>query len=279
MLPTEEIDRRYLLRNFSGQKIFIASDLHLGFEEEWVQKGLNTRPPSWTFQVIDMLHDDLMQTQPDILLILGDFEHSFPHFREEGGWVSNKWQNERILEYLIGKIKSLDFLKQILLVRGNQDTLLLKSLQIHLELIPSKGAALFHNELGAFHGHVTPDPEIFFTPEIVLGHIHPSIELTDELGIKHKLPVFVKLSLPREEIFKLFKFPIDLEDDVGLIDTVRMTILPAYNPFLGGFPLNKPRKRASNRPSYPVLQRLLQHPRLRVQMTNGVDLGELQNFK
>lgn len=278
MLPTEEIDRRYLLRNFNGQKVFIISDLHLGFEEEWTEKGLNTRPPSWTYSVIDTLYADLIQAKPDLILILGDFEHSFPHFRKKKGWVSNKWQNERILEYLLEKIKTLAFLKRIMLIRGNQDTILLKSLEPHLDLIPSKGAALFDNELGAFHGHVTPDPNILFASEIVLGHIHPSIELTDELGINHKLPVFAKLTLPREELLDIFKFPFDLEDDVGLIDTVQITILPAYNPFLGGFALNKPRKRVSTRPSFPVLNQVLEHPRLRVQMTNGIDLGELQNF-
>ena len=278
MLPTEEIDRRYLLRKINDQKIFIVSDLHLGFEEEWVQKGLNTRPPSWSFQIIDTLHADLLKTKPDIMLILGDLEHSFPHFNRGGGWVSNKWQDQKIVDFLLNKIEPLEFLQRIILVRGNQDTLLLKLLEPHFDVLPSKGVILFDNELGVFHGHVKPDPIICIASEIVLGHIHPAIELTDELNIKYKLPVFVKLNLTREEVFNIFNFPIDLEDDVGLIDTVKLTILPTYNRFLGGFALNKPQKRSRSKPSYPVLQRLLQHPRLRVQMTNGVDLGELRNF-
>ncbi|UCE14250.1 MAG: metallophosphoesterase [Candidatus Heimdallarchaeota archaeon] len=276
MSSGEETDRRYLLRKYNNNRVMIVSDLHLGFEAEWSDKGLDTREPHWSYKIIDQLKNEVSKTNPNQLLILGDLEHSFIHFKssekdKERIWVSNRWLREKTLHYFMEQIVKIDSLK-VSLIRGNQDTSFLRSLEKLVKIYP-QGAELF-GQLGVWHGHTRPSAPILFSSEIMLGHVHPAIELIDELKIQHKYPVFVKLTVSREEIFHIFDFQLELEE-IGLIDEVTITILPAYNKFLGGFTLNQRKKKYQ---SYPVLSQLLQHPKLRIHLTNGIDLGLLADL-
>ena len=280
MFQQNTIDRRYLLRKYDNSKILIVADRHLGFEAEWSRKGLDTREPDWSYKVIDRLKNDIKETSPDHILILGDLEHSFLHFKgsartKDDIWVSNKWLREKTVQYFIEQIVETSKLK-VSLIRGNQDTSFVKILDQQVEILPKKAAVLF-DHLGVFHGHMKPTEDILFSSEIVLGHVHPAIELIDELKIRHKFPVFAKLTVSREELFKIFDFEIELEE-TGLIDQVSITILPAYNHFLPGFTLNQSRRKKSKYQSYSVLWKMIKHPELRVQLTNGVDLGILEDF-
>jgi metallophosphoesterase superfamily enzyme len=274
----KEIDRRYLLRKYNDSKIMLVSDLHLGFEGEWVRHGLKTRELSWSFEIIDRLRNDIRNTNAECIFFLGDIEHSFGHYKgsRDEVWVSDQWQNERIESYLLKQIFSIDGV-EFHLIRGNQDTSLIKSLEKYSTIIPSKGIALFKNQLGITHGNVYPTAEVILASEIVLGHVHPAIELVDELNVKYRLPVFAKLKIPREEAFRIFKFDLELEE-IGLVDLVQITILPTYNNFLSGFALNKKQQNKSRESSFPVVNTLIQHPKLELQMTNGVVLGFLEDL-
>ncbi|MHA2244374.1 MAG: hypothetical protein ACXADY_05355 [Candidatus Hodarchaeales archaeon] len=277
MIKEKAIDRRYLLRKYNNSKILLIADLHLGFEAEWLHKGLDIREPNWSFRVIDRLKEDIKKTVPNHLIILGDLEHSFTHFKGSSGskngvWVSNKWLREKALSYFMEQIVKIDGLK-VSLIRGNQDTSFVKSLQQQVEIYPKKEASLF-GKLGIFHGHMKPGESVLFSSEIMLGHVHPAIDLVDELKIHHKFPVYVKLSVSREEVLQLFDFQLELEE-ISLIDQIPITILPTYNNFLPGFILNQSRRMKTKYKSYSVLWNLIRHPKLRIQLTNGIDLGEL----
>ncbi len=276
MFNEEEIDRRYLLRRYNNLKVLLVADLHLGFEAEWSRKGLDTREPNWSIEVINRLKKDIEETQPDHLIILGDIEHSFAHFKgskanQNGIWVSNKWLREKAFSYFIEQIVKINGIKTSL-IRGNQDTSVVKSLSQQVEIYPQKEASLF-NQLGIFHGHRKPSETVLFSSEIMLGHVHPAIELIDELKIHHKFPVFARLTVPREEVFQIFDHQFESEE-IGLIEQVSITILPAYNFYLNGFTLNQPHEKKT----FPVLWNLIQHPKLRIQLTNGIDLGTLEDL-
>ncbi|UCG90357.1 MAG: metallophosphoesterase [Candidatus Heimdallarchaeota archaeon] len=276
MFNEEEIDRRYLLRRYNDLKILLVADLHLGFEAEWSRKGLETREPTWSYKVINRLKKDIKETHPDQLIILGDIEHSFAHFKgpeanKNGIWVSNRWLREKALSYFMEQIVEVHDLK-ISLVRGNQDTSFVKSLNQRVEIFPQKEASLF-GQLGVFHGHMKPSEIVLISSEMMLGHVHPSIDLVDELKIHHKFPVFAKLTVTREEVFQIFNYQFEFEE-IGLIEQVPITILPAYNFYLSGFTLNQSRKKKT----FPVLWNLIRHPKLRIQLTNGIELGKLEDL-
>lgn len=280
MFNEKAIDRRYLLRKYNNSKMLLIADLHLGFEAEWLSKGLDIREPNWSFRVVNRLKNDIEQTNPDHLIILGDLEHSFTHFKGSNGskngvWVSNKWLREKALSYFMEQIVKIEGLK-VSLIRGNQDTSVMNSLQQQVEIFPKKEASLF-GQLGVFHGHKNPGESVLFSSEIMLGHVHPTIELIDDLKIKHRFPIFAKLTVLREEVFQLFDIQLELEE-IGLIDQIPITILPAYNYFLPGFILNQSRRMKTKYKSYSVLWNLIRHPKLRIQLTNGIDLGELEDL-
>lgn len=276
MFNEKEIDRRYLLRRYNNSKLLLVADLHLGFEAEWSHKGLDIREPNWSIEVINRLKKDIEETHPDHLILLGDIEHSFAHFKRSKNnqnrtWVSSKWLREKALSYFMEQIVKINGLKTSL-IRGNQDTSVIKSLSQQVEIYPQKEASL-SNQLGVFHGHKKPSETVLFSSEIMLGHVHPAIELVDELKIHHKFPVFAKLTVTREEVFQLFDYQFELEE-IGLVEQVPITILPAYNFYLNGFTLNQSQRQKI----FPVLWNLIRHPKLKIQLTNGIDLGELEDL-
>ena len=279
MAYENSIDRRYLLRKYNNTKILLVADLHLGFEAEWVKSGLEARQPEWSFKIIDQLKGDLEETLADQLIILGDLEHSFIHFRSikrdrDGPWVSNKWIREKALNYFVEQVVEIEGLR-VSLIRGNQDTSVVKSLQNQKDLDIEKEASLF-NQLGVFHGHKNPGKKVLLSSEIVLGHIHPSIEVIDELNLRHRYPVFAKLTLSREEVLDIFNSPIE-HREINLNEKITITILPAYNTYLSGFVLNEAQKDEEGQP-FSVLRKLIQHPKLRILLTNGIDLGYLEDL-
>ncbi|UCG01009.1 MAG: metallophosphoesterase [Candidatus Heimdallarchaeota archaeon] len=279
MAHENSIDRRYLLRKFNNTKVLLVADLHLGFEAEWANRGLKSSKPEWSFEIIDQLKKDIEETLTDQLIILGDLEHSFIHFRslkrkENGPWVSHKWLREKALTYFMEQIISIEGL-EISLIRGNQDTSIIKSLQDKIKIYPEKEASLF-NQLGVFHGHMKPGKNVLFSSEIMLGHVHPTIEIIDELQLRHRYPVFAKLIVSREEVLKIFNH--QLENEItGLNNKISLTILPAYNRFLSGFVLNQISRKEGSQP-FSILRSVIQHPKLKILLTNGVDLGLLEDL-
>jgi len=277
----DNLDRRFLLRKYNSKKVLLVSDLHLGIELEWHQSGLDISNPQWSFEIIRTLKKDILEVKPTHVLIVGDLEHSFRHFRMGSKkkvqkiWVSGKRTKEKILEYFNTQILSIEGLT-IGLIRGNQDIEYYETLKAQIINYPGSGVLLFDNKLGVFHGNIKPSEELLKAREIVLGHVHPAIELKDDLNVKYKLPVFAKLNISKAEFSTLFGLEYKL---TGVVEeNITITILPAYNRFFGGFSLNKIGSENEKNNSYPVLKNILDHPKLEVQLTDGVYLGRVSDL-
>ncbi len=276
MLTDHPIDRRWLVRNFNGNKVLFVSDLHLGFDVEWFGRGLWTTKPNWSIEIIRNLRNDILKIRPTHLIICGDLEH---HFRirkkknEENHILIPEDVQSTILHEFRSKILEIPDLN-IFLVQGENDISIYQELAETCKILPSEGTPLFNNQLGVFHGNISPFKEIVFTSEIILGHLHPEIELKDDLQIRHKYPVFLRLSTPREDLFTLFHFPFELEE-IGMVDLVPITILPTYNHFLSGYVVNIIGGGKRRHKSYPILRPILHHSDTRIQMTDGIELGLL----
>ncbi|WP_455463192.1 hypothetical protein [Candidatus Hodarchaeum mangrovi] len=277
----DNLDRRYLLRNYNSKKVFLVSDLHLGIELEWHQSGLDISNPQWSFEIIRTLRKDILETNPTHVLIVGDLEHSFRHFNKQSKkkvqkvWVSGKRTKEKILEYFKSQILSIEGLR-IGLIRGNQDTEYYNILKAQIVNYPGSGVLLFDNKLGVFHGNIKPSEELIIANEIVLGHVHPAIELKDEINVKYKLPVFVRLNITKLEFSTLIGRKYILSG--GGEQNITITILPAYNHFFGGYPINKTTSEKEKNNSYPILKNILNHPKLEVKLTDGVYLGRVSDL-
>jgi hypothetical protein len=63
-----------------------------------------------------------------------------------------------------------------------------------------------------------------------------------------------------------------------MIDSLPINILPAYNPYIPGYLLNKIEGGRKLHKNYPAIRKILRHPDLQVQMTDGIDLGLLTDL-
>ncbi len=277
------IDRRYLLRKYNRFKLILVADLHLGFDIG-ISSRFDTREPRWSYEIIDNLKIDIETTKSEYLIVLGDLEHTFFHQKSsekdtEDRKAVIKERKEKIFAYFENQIMGIDGL-EILLISGEHDTSVLEYLGNSVDSYSAEGTTLFENQLGLFHGNRKPKELLLLSSEIMIGHVHPTIEFIDELKISHKLPVFAKLTQPREELFKLFGFKTDLDEflDFSLIDLVPIMILPSYNSYLPGFLLNKPKGIQAKTKAFPELKTIIRNQKLNIRLTDGVEIGFLEDL-
>ena len=156
--------------------LLVISDLHLGLESSMTTKG--SYVPQ--FQLDDLKRDiEEMQeeTEADRILVNGDLKNEF----------STSYSEKRELREFIDFLQ--DNFEDVILIKGNHDTLI-------EDVVEEKGLRMLesYKEKGVLftHGHIsleTLDEEEFET--VVIGHEHPALALTDEVGVKEKVDCFL----------------------------------------------------------------------------------------
>ncbi len=63
-----------------------------------------------------------------------------------------------------------------------------------------------------------------------------------------------------------------------MIEIVPITVLPTYNHYLPNYQLNKINGGKKLHKPFPFLKTILRHQELMVQMTDGINLGFLQDL-
>jgi hypothetical protein len=82
---------------------------------------------------------------------------------------------------------------------------------------------------GFFHGHAWPSKRVLRCRKLFMGHVHPAMEFRDRFGYRIVERVWVESSLVRELVKARY----------GIKPRDKLTILPAFNPLVGGIPLNR----------------------------------------
>ncbi len=159
----------------------IVADLHLGFEGELREKGI--RIPSQTDRIFQKLVDLVEKTGASRIVLLGDVKHSVPKVSIE------EWrQIPNFLEALSEKVSSLE------IVPGNHDGDLLPLTPRKIKIHPSQGVGIGNSWL--VHGHAIPSPKAKNANFLIIGHVHPAVELVDTFGFKMVYPVWLKCRSP-----------------------------------------------------------------------------------
>jgi metallophosphoesterase superfamily enzyme len=190
------------------------------------------------------------RTSPDTLMILGDVKHTIAKAEPR------EWQD---VPQFFEKMKKE--VPDIHIIRGNHDGNLLPMLPSAIKLHPSTGINL--NTVGFFHGHTWPAKGLLNSRTLVMGHVHPTITFSDPLGFKTVARVWIKAGTSPEKLAMAYlkakkgrtaenvltavKENFDVEPQVRQIH-----IMPCFNSFLGGHPLN--RKSPHKRPAGPILR-------------------------
>ena len=190
---------------FQEQEILVIGDLHLGYDYMIQQSGVLI-PERQVEEIIKELGEIFnriksKRQQLKKIVFIGDIKHSFGY----------KWKEKdyfiKVLTFLREHLKE----KDIIMIKGNHDTIdytfsnKLKDYHIEGDIAFIHGDKIF--------------PEIFDKKikTLILGHIHPSIILSDKQGIK-------------KERFKCFL--------TGKFKSKETIIIPSFLSTIEGSPIN-----------------------------------------
>jgi putative SbcD/Mre11-related phosphoesterase len=228
-----------LLYRQKRHKTLIIADLHLGWEINLAQKGIHL--PSQTEKLLDKLLCLIGDTEPDSLFVLGDAKHTIAKVE------SREWQDiPKFFQTISSKVKDIH------IIRGNHDGNLEPLLPQNVQLHPSTGTTL--NGMGLFHGHSWLGKKLLECSTLLMGHTHPTVLLYDFLGYRMSTQVWIKAQCSTEtltaEYLKAKKIKAE-ETPLGATrkrlnktqKTKQLIIIPCFNNFLGGRPMNKSTKR------------------------------------
>jgi len=250
MIRTRPILNEPLLLVEGDLRALVATDLHIGIEHQLWLGGASV--PSQTGRMLEDLTSRIEEIKPDRLILLGDIKHNLP-------WTSFQERSE-----VPSFLKSLSEVAKIDLVIGNHDIGILDLAPPDIRIHPASGLVL--DGVGYFHGHTWPDPEVFEAEILVASHLHPAVRLADRLGSGPPERAWVRAPLSSEA----------LREEYGrdLKSPEMMTIVPAYNPLCGGYPLDS--AAGEDRGPLPKIARL---EMARIYLLDGTDLGRLDRIR
>jgi putative SbcD/Mre11-related phosphoesterase len=170
VLPGIFITKDYALW-LEDKECIVIADLHLGFEGVLYEEGF-AMPRFQKAEMLRRLRDILRKYRPRKLIIDGDLKHEFSRN------LHQEWKEvNEVLDFLEGKV-------DLLIARGNHDN--------YLKTILSKRGLPLRKSirwkgLTFAHGH----EDIEWKDLLVIGHEHPSVKLSDEIGASIKVPCFL----------------------------------------------------------------------------------------
>ena len=220
-------------------KTLVIADPHLGWELSLQEKGIHV--PSQTPKILKKLVDLLVEHKPDDLLIVGDVKYTVMT-SEPGEW--------RDIPDFFGEIKK--YVAKIGIVRGNHDANLEHMLPENVEVHPATGVVV--DDVGLFHGHKWPSPALLGCETLVMGHLHPVVGFRDPAGFKLTRQAWMYIDCNSQILAKILlrKHGVKIDGSVEetlqkhysvKLKTTQMFIMPSFNDFLGGRPVNETRPR------------------------------------
>ena len=221
----------------AGERILLATDLHLGIEYELAKMGISI--PYQTDRFLGEFMDLVREHRPNRVVILGDLKHGVPltSFQE-------KKEIPRFFRTLLEEVEHVD------LVRGNHDANIQNLAPEDVGIHPSRGIILGDGfRVAALHGHAWPYPHLLDADLIVMGHNHPAVQLNTPLGVRITRRAWVRGNLDQLKLAEaLLRFEkVKVEEDplatfAAAFDTVirppQMVVMPTFNDLMGGLPIN-----------------------------------------
>jgi putative SbcD/Mre11-related phosphoesterase len=256
----------------------VISDLHLGWEKLLNQSGVHV--PSQTPKIKSMLLKLIKESKPTHLILLGDVKDAITKISME------EWKDiPEFFETLEKKVS------EIRVFLGNHDGNIEPLLPETVKIIPASGASF--GDVGLFHGHAWPIPELLTCRNLVIGHLHPTVAICDPMGLRMTRQVFVKASCNSEKFAKsLLKYlGTKVDSDIsGVLKEKhdielrieRLFILPSFNQFLGGRPVNERKKGKKKTNAYigPILRSGgINIDDAEVYLLDGTFLGTIKHLK
>jgi putative SbcD/Mre11-related phosphoesterase len=260
-------------------KTLLIADPHLGWEVQLQEKGIHI--PSQTVKILDKLIAIITEFKPDRLVILGDVKYTV---------ISHEFGERHDIPDFFEKLKRR--IGRIAVVRGNHDANLEPLLPENVEFLPATGAVV--SDVGVFHGHKWPSPALLGCKTLVMGHLHPVVVFRDTTGCKITRQIWMKAKCDTEALARILLQKSKLKIEGSVIETLKkhynikpkteeIFIMPSFNDFLGGRPVNE------TRPLKEIGSEVLIGPVLRseavdvdeaeIYLLDGIYLGSLNQLR
>lgn len=190
---------------FPKQGILVIGDLHLGYDYMLQQSGvlIPERQVEDIIKELKEIFDKIKYKKQQLkkIIFIGDIKHSFGYKHEEKDYF------RRVLIFLNQHFNE----KDIIMIKGNHDTIDYTFKNKLMDYYIDKNTAFIHGD------KIFPEAFDRKIKTLVLGHIHPSIILSDKQGIKN-------------EKFKCFL--------TGKFKGKETIILPSFLSTIEGSPIN-----------------------------------------
>jgi putative SbcD/Mre11-related phosphoesterase len=267
-----------MLQNKHDRALVVA-DLHIGWERLLSKRGVHVPPQ--TPKIKNMLLKLIKEAKPTQVIFLGDIKDAITKVEME------EWRD--IPEFFEDIQKRVPVLQVVL---GNHDGNLEPLLPENVKIVPSTGFSF--GDVGLFHGHAWPAPELLECRSLISGHVHPTVLIRDPMGFRMTKQVLVKVPCDGMRLAKSLLNHLGTKKDGNNVSAVleeqhkvkvkvlQLFIMPSFNQFLGGRPINERRrgKKESNAFIGPILRSgCANMDEAEVYLLDGTFLGTVDQLK
>jgi putative SbcD/Mre11-related phosphoesterase len=260
-------------------RTLLIADPHIGWELALQEKGIHV--PSQTPKLLNKLTALIAKYKPSRLVILGDVKYTV---------ITAQFGEWHDIPDFFTKLES--YISDIAIVRGNHDANLEPLLPESVKMLPATGAII--GDVGVFHGHKWPSPSLLQCKTLVMGHLHPVVVFRDPAGFRITRQVWMKANCNTEALTKVLLVKHDLKIEGSPQETLKkhynikpktteLLIMPSFNDFLGGRPINenRPRKEMGSEALIgPVLRsEAVDVDNAEIYMLDGTYLGKLSQLR
>lgn len=208
-------DHPAAIAEIPGERLLVIADYHAGFEAAArIEDGIELRSRGQARR--EHLLGLVDRFDPDRVLVLGDLTHSIG---EPGG------AERAELEVLVDHLD-----RPLIVAKGNHDGVLEDVLGTDpalygaVSVLPPTGDRI--GPLGVAHGHTWPDPDVLTGEVFCIGHEHPCVRLSDEVGGRRIERVWLRGDLEAA--------PFDERTGNQLETSAELIVVPAFNDLCGG---------------------------------------------
>ena len=200
-----------LLLSDNNEKHIVISDLHIGFEERFIKRGISIQ--SSTTKMQNVLSELIIKEKPNDVIILGDIKDSFV----------SATKSERI--EVPRFFREISKLSNIRIIPGNHDGNIKQLLPNNITVEDVYGINIEKTTL--LHGHTNINESFRKSNRIIIGHLHTIYNQQSSPLTGYQLWSILKAK--KEYLFK--------EED-GMIEIIA---LPSFNKELtsSGFSIHR----------------------------------------
>jgi putative SbcD/Mre11-related phosphoesterase len=260
-------------------RALVVADLHIGWERLLSKRGVHVPPQ--TPKIKNMLLRLIKECKPTQVIFLGDVKDAIAKVEME------EWRD--IPEFFEDIQKRVPDLQ---VVRGNHDGNLEPLLPENVKIVPSTGVSF--GDVGLFHGHAWPAPELLECRSLISGHVHPTVLIRDPMGFRMTKQVLVKAPCDGMQLAKSLLNRLGAKKNGNNLSAVleqqykvkvkvsQLFIMPSFNQFLGGRPINERKREKKKAGAFigPILRSgCVNMDEAEVYLLDGTFLGTVDQLK